>query len=215
MKLKRDFYLRSALLVAQDLIGACLVHETPEGLTKGIIVETEAYMGSRDAAAHSYGSRLTGRTAIQYGPGGFAYIYSIYGLHLCMNVVANNENHPEGVLLRALQPIHGLDLMSRRRGTDNRKNLCSGPGKLCQAMGIQKADYGADLCGDTFYIEPQNGLTPVVSATKRINIAYSGEAADYPWRFLLDGSEYISVPPRRGRIISPMDGPDTGSSINP
>ncbi len=196
MKLSRDFYLRSGLLVAKELIGKQLVHHSPEGTTKGIIVEVEAYMGHQDAAAHSYDPRNTGRTAIQYGLGGYAYVYTIYGLHTCMNVVANGQNIPEAVLIRALQPTAGIELMEKRRKNQSLLRLCSGPGKLSQAMGITKRHYGIDLCGDELYIETVDAAAPVICATKRINIDYAGEAAEYPWRFLLRGSGYISVPPR-------------------
>lgn len=196
MKLERDFYLRSGLEVAPDLIGKKLVHRTPEGTASGIIVEVEAYMGHDDAAAHSYRSRRTERTAVQYGPGGFAYLFSIYGMHLCMNVVANYPDHPEAILIRALQPLDGIELMERRRNQTAIRKLCNGPGKLTQALGIQKSHYGADLCGDELFIETSDIQVPTISATKRINIDYSGEAIHYPWRFVLTDSPFISVPPR-------------------
>ena len=192
MKLTRDFYLRPALSVARDLIGKQLVHVTPEGTVKGIIVETEAYLGKADPAAHSYKAPPTGRTAIQYGPGGYAYIYTIYGLHCCMNVVTNLPQVPEVVLIRALEPVDGLSLMASRRRSQNRYALCSGPGKLTQAMGITRADYGEDLCGDTLYIEG-TGAAPEIAATRRINIDYAGEAASYPWRFVWKESPFLSA----------------------
>lgn len=191
--MKREFYLRSALEVARDLIGKQLVHVTPEGITKGIIVETEAYLGKIDPAAHSYKAPPTGRTAVQYGPGGYAYVYTIYGLHCCMNVVTNLPQVPEVVLLRALEPTGGIFLMASRRGTTDLHSLCSGPGKLTQAMGITKADYGTDLLGDTLYIEDTGVSPPEISATPRINIDYAGDAAAYPWRFTWKDSPFLSV----------------------
>lgn len=196
MKLNREFYMRSGLVVARELIGKQLVHRTAEGVTKGIIVEVEAYMGAQDAAAHSFRGPRTGRTAIQYGPGGFAYVYAIYGMHACMNVVANEPAYPEAVLIRALAPTEGIGLMQSRRKKQSLSDLCSGPGKLTQAMGITKAHYGADLCGEDLYIESVDDAVPPVAATERINIAYAGEAIHYPWRFILQGSPFISVPPR-------------------
>lgn len=193
MKLNREFYFRSGLEVAHDLIGKQLVHCSPEGTTKGLIVEVEAYMGHQDAAAHSYKAPSTGRTAIQYGPGGYAYIYTIYGLHTCMNVVANCENCPEAFLIRALQPTAGIELMQKRRQKKAIHDLCNGPGRLSQAMGISRAHYGVDLCGDELFLESINELVPEIVATKRINVDYAGEAAEYPWRFLLKGSEFVSV----------------------
>lgn len=196
MKLSRNFYLRSGLEVARDLIGKQLVRRSPEGVTKGIIVETEAYMGPKDAAAHSY-KRRTKRTNVQYGPGGFAYVYFIYGMHVCMNIVANQPETPEVVLLRALEPTSGLKLMEARRKKGAVKDLCSGPGKLCQAMGITMEDYGADLCGEDFYIEDVGFPVPSITAGERINVDYAGEAARYPWRFMLADSAFLSVPPRK------------------
>lgn len=193
MKLPREFYLRSALEVSQDLIGMQLVHVTPEGTTKGIIVETEAYLGKIDPAAHSYKAPSSGRTAIQYGPGGYAYIYTIYGLHCCMNVVTNRPQLPEVVLIRALKPVSGMALMTARRNTQNQRSLCGGPGRLTQAMGITKEDYGADLLGDTLFIEDIGITPPEIASTPRINIDYAGDAAAYPWRFIWKGSPFLSA----------------------
>ena len=190
MKLSREFYLRDGLTVARELIGKKLVTNLPEGLTSGIIVETEAYMGAIDAAAHSYRGK-TERTKIFYGAGGFVYVYLIYGMHICTNVVANVENIPEAVLIRALQPVDGIELMKNRRGKKNLRELCSGPGKLSQALGITKNFYGADLCGEEIFIEPAENFQ--VTATKRINVDYAGEAANYLWRFVAAGNKFISV----------------------
>ncbi|SFO36531.1 DNA-3-methyladenine glycosylase [Anaerocolumna aminovalerica] len=197
MKVTRDFYQRSAVEVAKDLLGLVLVHETKEGITKGIIVETEAYMGPKDAAAHSYKNIRSQRTEIQYGEGGYAYIYLIYGMYYCMNIVTNKEEIPEVVLLRALEPVEGIDLMKQRRKTDKLKNLCSGPGKLCAAMGIDKNNYGMDLCGNKLYLEYQDSISYKESinivSSKRINIDYAGEAKDYLWRYTIENNEYVSV----------------------
>lgn len=191
MKLDRNFYLRSGIEVAKDLIGKKLVHKTAEGLTAGIIVETEAYMGKIDAAAHSY-KNFSERTKIFYGEGGFAYIFLIYGKNFCFNVVANLENIPEAILIRALEPTDGIELMKARRNKKNLRDLCSGPGKLCQAMGNTKNLYGADLCGDEIFIE-EKIFNPPTTATKRINIDYAGEAANYLWRFIMTDSKFLSV----------------------
>ena len=141
MKLPRSFYQQDGVAAAKALLGKTLVHVTPEGVTKGVIVETEAYMGPADAAAHSYKGR-TARTEIQYGPGGFSYVYLIYGMYSCMNIVVNGPEHPEVVLLRALEPVEGLSLMAARRKQKKRTALCSGPGKLCRAMAIDQSCYG-------------------------------------------------------------------------
>lgn len=193
IKVGREFYLRNGIEVAKNLLGLVLVHESKEGVTKGIIVETEAYMGEMDAAAHSY-KRKTERTNIQFGEGGYAYIYMIYGMYYCVNIVANGVDKPEAVLIRALEPIEGIDLMKKRRKTDKIKNLCSGPGKLCQAMDITKEQYGLDLCGQVLYIEePTVDKTINRIESKRINIDYAGEAKDYLWRYTVKDSKYLSA----------------------
>ena len=190
MKLPREFYLRDGLTVARELIGKKLVTNLREGLTSGIIVETEAYMGTIDAAAHTYRGK-TERTKVFYGAGGFVYVYLIYGMHICTNVVANVANVPEAVLIRALEPVDGVELMKRRRGKNNLRELCSGAGKLSKALGITRDFYGADLCGETIYIETTD-FRADVTATRRINIDYAGAAADYPWRFVAAGSAFLS-----------------------
>ena len=191
MKLEREFYLRDGLTVARELIGKKLVTNLPEGTAGGIIVEAEAYMGKLDAAAHSYRGE-TERTKIFFGAGGFAYVYLIYGMYLCTNVVANVAGVPEAVLIRALEPTDGIELMRRRRGKQNLRELCSGPGKLSQALGVTKNFYGADLCGEEIFIETTD-FQAEVAATKRINIDYAGAAANYPWRFVAAGNKFLSV----------------------
>jgi len=191
MKLEREFYLRDGLTVARELIGKKLVTNLSEGLTSGIIVETEAYMGAIDAASHAYKGK-TKRTKIFYGAGGFVYVYLIYGMYLCTNVIANVENVPEAVLIRALEPVDGVELMKRRRNKNNLRELCSGPGKLSQALGITKNFYGADLCGNEIFIKvAEENL--LVEATKRINVDYAGAAANYLWRFVAADSNFLSV----------------------
>ena len=190
MKLERAFYLRDGLTVARALIGKKLVTNLPEGLTSGIIVETEAYMGTIDAASHTYKGK-TERTRIFYGAGGFVYVYLIYGMYLCTNVIANVENVPEAVLIRALEPVDGVELMKSRRNKNNLRELCSGPGKLSQALGITKNFYGADLCGNEIFIETAKNLR--VETTKRINVDYAGEAVNYLWRFIAKDNNFLSV----------------------
>ena len=183
MKLNREFYRQSALIVARELIGKKLICHTEEGMTGGLIIETEAYMGATDAASHSYQNRRTKRTEAMFSDGGHAYIYLIYGMYLCFNVSTNVTDMPEAVLIRALEPTDGIELMKRRRHKQSLKDLCSGPGKLTQAMGISMEQYNIDLCGEELYIETTE-LTPDIETTKRINIDYAGEAADYLWRFV-------------------------------
>lgn len=196
-KLKREFYLQDGLTLAQNLLGKILVHHGPDGITKGRIVETEAYMGPEDAAAHSYKNRPSQRTNIQYGPGGFAYVYLIYGMYHCLNVVANAPGNPEVALIRALEPVAGIELMEARRGGKTGRALTNGPGKLCQAMAIDKGCHELDLCGDILYIMEDAVAEPFeILTSRRINIDYAGEAADYPWRFLLRDNAYVSCKPR-------------------
>lgn len=190
MRIERSFFERDTLTVARDLIGQILVRETSEGITKGIIVETEAYLGDRDAAAHSY-KRKTNRVRVQFGPSGAAYIYLIYGIYHCLNITSGPEGLPEVVLIRALEPVDGIELMEKRRKTDRLKNLCSGPGKLCRAMEIDMKLYGTDLCKEnTLFLE--YGTKAVTEASRRINIDYAGEAADYLWRFTKKDSPFLS-----------------------
>ncbi|SHO52651.1 DNA-3-methyladenine glycosylase [Anaerocolumna xylanovorans] len=194
MKLPREFYRQDGVALAKALLGKVLVHNTEQGIVKGIIVETESYMGVIDAAAHSYKGKKDGRCNIQYNEGGYAYIYMIYGMYYCMNIVANAEGVPEVVLLRALEPAEGIPLMEKRRSNAKRKALLSGPGKLCQAMGIGKENYGIDLCGDQLYVEePEEKADFEIEASRRINIDYAGEAKDYLWRFTIKDSPYVSV----------------------
>ena len=191
MKIQREFYLQDGLTVARELIGKKLVTNLNECISGGIIVETEAYMGKIDAASHTFRGK-TERTRIFYGMGGFVYVYLIYGRNFCTNVVANVENVPEAVLIRALQPTDGIELMKIRRGKQNLRDLCSGPGKLSQALGVTKNFYGEDLCGEKIFIETTN-FQFKVTATKRININYAGDAKNYLWRFIAAENEFLSV----------------------
>lgn len=198
LPLPRPFYLRDANTVAPELLGKLLVHRSPEGVTAGIIVEVESYIGSRDKGAHSYPNKRTPRTAVQFGQGGYAYIYTIYGLHTCFNIVTNDAEKPEVVLIRALEPVTGIDLMQQRRHTDKRDALCSGPGKLCQAMAITKSLYGCDLCGTELYLEPFQMLEANrIMVSPRINIDYAEECAAYLWRYFIAGNPYVSAVPKK------------------
>ncbi|MCI1930240.1 MAG: DNA-3-methyladenine glycosylase [Clostridia bacterium] len=192
MKLKREFYLGDTLEISKKLIGKMLVHKTPEGITKGMIVEAESYIGPFDKAAHSYNNRKSERTKVQYKEGGYAYIYLIYGMYCCFNIVTSTKGNPECVLIRALEPIEGIELMKKRRKTDDVKKLTSGPGKLCDAMGINRGLYGCDLCGDELYLEDYRDDLEI-ETSKRINVQYSEEANDYPWRFTAKDNKFISV----------------------
>ncbi len=195
-KLPRDFYAQPVLEVARGCIGKLLVSRTAEGEAAGRIVEAEAYRGPDDQAAHS--SRgLTKRTAAMFGPAGHAYIYLLYGVSWALNLVAAAEGEPHAVLIRALEPAWGLELMARRRGkpADSRE-LTNGPGKLTQALGITGAMYGADLCGDSLFLEEPAEPPGRIGRSRRINVDYAGEWAQKLWRFYECGNRYVSVAPR-------------------
>jgi DNA-3-methyladenine glycosylase len=192
-KLPRSFYARPVLLVAPDCIGKVLVHQTPEGVAAGRIVECEAYRGPVDLAAHSSRGR-TKRTEAMFGPPGHAYVYLLYGVSWAFNIVVAREGEPHAVLIRALEPTLGLELMAQRRGMPTTSRmLTNGPGKLCQALGITGADYGADLRGDLYLLDGPRGK---VARSPRINVGYSGVWAERKWRYYERGNRYVSVPPR-------------------
>jgi DNA-3-methyladenine glycosylase len=195
-KLLRDFYARPVLVVARNCIGKLLVHRTPDGETAGRIVETEAYRGPRDLAAHS--SRgLTKRTAAMFGPPGHAYVYRLYGTCWAMNVVVAREGDPHAVLIRAIEPVRGIDLMAaRRRKLASSRDLTNGPGKLTEALAITGLDYARDLCGDDLFLEEGEKKPLPISRSARINVEYSGAWADLLWRFYERNNPYVSVKPR-------------------
>ena len=195
--LPRRLYLQPTLRVARALLGKTLVHDGPEGRTAGRIVEVEAYRGPADRAAHSSGGRRTPRNEVMYGPPGYAYVYFIYGMYFCMNVVCQPAGVPEAVLLRALEPLEGVELMRRRRelaeGPEWR--LCRGPGALCRALGIGRAENSADLVrGPLRIVDAPPVPAARVARTARIGVAYAGADAARPWRFLLRGSPAVSGP---------------------
>lgn len=191
-KITRDFYARSALTVARELIGMHLVHAQGGSIRTGRIVETEAYQGPRDLAAHSSRGR-TPRTEVMFGPPGHAYVYFIYGFWHCVNVVTATEGVPHAVLLRALEPGAGID------------DKTWGPGLLCRAMHIDKRLNGADLCGDTLWLErppAPSRRPPRIARGARIGVDYAGDWAHRPWRFYDRDSRYVSTVPARLRAVT-------------
>ena len=195
-KLGRDFYARPVLIVARDCIGKVLVHRTAEGEAAGRIVEAEAYRGPLDLAAHS--SRgLTQRTAAMFGPPGHAYVFRLYGTSWAMNLVTTAQGKPHAVLIRALEPLRGLDLMAlRRHKSAHSRELTNGPGKLTQALAMTGDDYGRDLSGERLYLEDADLPRGRIGRSARINVDYAGRWAAKPWRFYERGNRYVSVPPR-------------------
>ncbi len=182
--LTRSFFDRSVHEVAPDLIGATFVFDGAGGL----IVEVEAYHHT-DPAAHSFGG-MTARNAVMFGPPGFAYVYRSYGIHWCVNVVCEAEGSASAVLIRALQPMHGVAAMRRRRALEDERLLCSGPGRLCQALAISDAENGLPVNRPPFELRARTTDVDIVKGP-RIGIT---KAADLPWRYGLKGSRYLSKP---------------------
>ena len=192
-KLPRSFYEQPTVDVAKQLLGKYLVRKHPQGSTVGRIVETEAYIGPHDLACHAAKGR-TARTEVMFGPAGHAYVYFVYGVHYMLNLVTEAADHPAAVLIRALEPIDGIELMEARRRTEKRRALCSGPGKLCQAFDIDRSLNAADLCGDIIHIEDRTEPIPKFLARPRVGVDYAGKWKDKPFRFLVRGNEFISRP---------------------
>jgi DNA-3-methyladenine glycosylase len=197
--LPRRFYARSALALAPDLLGKVLVVGSGRAQAAGRIVEVEAYCGPGDRAAHSAGGRRTPRNEVMWGPPGRLYVYFVYGMHWCANVVAADPGCPEAVLLRAVEPLVGLATMRRRRGTAIRdRDLARGPANLCQALAITGAMNGADLLGsDVRIVGGSLAHGERVIATRRVGVDYAGVHALRPWRFLIAESPFVSKPPNR------------------
>ncbi len=195
-RLPREFYARPVLVVARECIGKVLVHRTAQGVAAGRIVEAEAYRGPLDLAAHS-ARGLTRRTAAMYGPPGYAYVFLLYGISWAMNLVTTADGEPHAVLIRAIEPIRGIDLMARRRHKPpHSRELTNGPGKLTNALAITGADYGRDLCGGRLYLEHCELPVGPIGRSPRINFDYSGRWASRRWRFYERGNRYVSVTPR-------------------
>jgi DNA-3-methyladenine glycosylase len=188
----RDFYARGTLTVARELIGMHLVRAEGGTIRSGRIVETEAYQGPRDLAAHSSRGR-TARTEIMFGPPGHAYVYFIYGFWYCLNIVTAAQGVPHAVLLRALEPVAGI------------ADKTWGPGLLCRAMHIDKKLNGADLCGDALWLESPTASSrrPRIARSARIGVEYAGDWAARPWRYYDKDSPYVSTAsPRLRRLPS-------------
>ncbi len=196
MLLDKSFFKGRTESVAKRLLGTYLVHRAPEGRTVGRIVETEAYLFQGDPACHAHRG-MTKRNRSMFGAAGTSYIYLIYGMYYCFNVVTGPEGVGEAVLIRALEPVEGLELMKRRRGTEKMKNLCSGPGKLVMAMGMDAGLDGAALDSkrlcllnrDAYEPRIRSARRPKITTTTRIGIK---KGAELPLRYYLSGSEFVS-----------------------
>jgi len=188
-KLNREFYLRPTLDVARDLIGKYLVFKTGGKVLSARLVEVEAYIGENDPACHAAVGR-TDRNGVMYGPGGYSYVYFIYGMYHCLNVVTENEGFPAAVLIRGAEPVEGVEIMLSQ--FDNKKNngLTSGPGKLCKAFGLSREHNGLDLVGDILFIEDRGFRPAQIENSSRIGIK---KAVEKKWRFYEAGSNYVSI----------------------
>ncbi len=201
-RLSRDFYARDTLEAARALLGKYLIRRLDGETLAGRVVETEAYVGRCDKACHAYNYRRTPRTETLFAPPGTAYIYLIYGMYHCLNFVTEAEGEPAAVLLRAIQPVAGAEAMARLRYGDKpltayrKKNFLNGPGKVCRALALTRAENGLDLTGDTLFLcdRPEDaGLPPFavpagerLRTGPRIGVDYAEEARDFPWRFRLE-----------------------------
>lgn len=194
-KLPRSFYTRpDTIQIAKDLLGKTMVVPTAGGRrVSGMIVETEAYCGVADKAAHSYNGRRTARNEITYAIGGHAYVFFVYGMYYQLNIVTHTKDEPHVVLIRGIEPLEGIEIMRERRGARKDNNLTSGPGKLCIAFGIDRGLNGEDLLGDKIWLEKGREFSESeIAVGKRIGIDYAAEDAEKPWRFWVKGNQYVS-----------------------
>ena len=195
--LEKDFYQQDALTVARELVGCYLHRKVEDSELVARVVETEAYLGPEDKASHAYNNKRTERTEIMFEPGGYVYVYLIYGLHHCFNIVCGPKDSPEAVFIRAVEPINGLETMKENRDIKSSRieELSNGPGKLTQALDIDKSFNGYDLIeGDRLYIREDNNKENLeIVADKRVNIDYAKEYKDKPWRFYIKGNSFVSV----------------------
>jgi len=194
-KLPPEFYTRPDVLkVARDLLGKLLVVPTTNRKrVSGMIVEVEAYRGPEDRASHAFGGRRTKRTETMYKMGGVAYVYFVYGMYNQFNVVSNVGDIPHAILVRALEPVEGIEFMRQRRHTHPDHNLTNGPGKLCIAMNINRELDGADLLGNRVWLEEYEKIPASrISKGPRIGIDYAEDWVDKPWRFWIRDNSYVS-----------------------
>ncbi|WP_286910400.1 DNA-3-methyladenine glycosylase [Clostridium sp. UBA1652] len=203
MRLERDFFARDTLIVAKELLGKVIVREIDGVRLSGKIVETEGYIGSIDKASHAYGGKKTPRVEPLYGEPGISYVFSIYGMYECFNVISKEKGSPEGILIRAVEPIDGLEKIAQNRFRKSYdtltakeiKNLTNGPSKLCIALEINKKVHNfMDLVSSKeLYIEDGDIINSSdIVETTRIGIDYAEEAVDFPWRFYVKNNIYVS-----------------------
>ncbi|RZK21514.1 MAG: DNA-3-methyladenine glycosylase [Pedobacter sp.] len=198
MKLSTAYYLNEDVVsLAKDLLGKVLFTNINGQVSAGIIVETEAYFGIKDKASHAYGGRRTNRTETMYAEGGIAYVYLCYGMHHLFNVVSSGIDDPHAVLIRAIEPLVGIEFMEERRNMGHTKPaISSGPGSAAKALGIDRTFNAKDLTGDEIWIEDHeiSFTDEQILASPRVGIAYAKEHALLPWRFFVKGNKYVSKP---------------------
>ena len=198
--LNKEFFKRDTLIVAKDLLGKIIVKNDNGIIYKAKIVETEAYLGVDDRAAHTFGNRKTERNKIMYEDAGTVYVYQTYGIHFMLNFVTQDKNIPEAVLIRAIEPLNQFDKISLNRfgkiynelTSYQKKNITNGPGNLTKALNIDKALNGNNLFNQSFYVEDDNSIFDII-IDKRIGIDYAQEAIDFPYRFYIKDNSYVSV----------------------
>lgn len=198
MRIPQSFYeRRDVVTISRELLGKYVFTNIEGELTGGIIVETEAYNGVIDKASHAFGGRKTNRTEVMHRQGGIAYIYLCYGIHEMFNIVTSVEGEPHAILIRAVEPVEGIDIMMMRRKIDKLKfNITQGPGSVAQALGISRAINGISLQSETLWLEDR-GLfikDEEVAAVPRVGVAYAGVDALLPYRFYIKGNHYVSKP---------------------
>lgn len=197
--INKEFFDRDTLLVAKDLLGKIIIRKDNNIIYKARIVETEAYMGIEDRACQTFGNKKTNRNKIMYEDAGTIYIYQTYGIHYLMNFITRDNNHPEGVLIRAIEPLSEIDNFSLNRfglkyenlSSYQKKNLTNGPGKITKALAIDKKLNGKNLFTENFYLEDDIKDFQIIT-DKRIGIDYAKEAKDYPYRFYIKDNPYVS-----------------------
>jgi DNA-3-methyladenine glycosylase len=199
--LGREFYQRPTRAVARDLLGKLLVRALPEGVVAARLVEVEAYLGVSDPAAHTFGGRRTARNEVMWGDGGHLYVYFVYGMHFCMNVVTRTAGVPQAVLLRAALPVRGEEIVGARRAGRAGPHVFDGPARLCQGLGVDRELNGADLTTGTAIWLASDGVVcgrSWVRRLPRVGVAYAREAAAWPLRFALDLRAPVSRAPACG-----------------
>jgi DNA-3-methyladenine glycosylase len=198
VKLQHAYYLNEdVIFLAKDLLGKVLYTQREGEITAGIIVETEAYFGVQDKASHAYGDRRTNRTEIMYSQGGVAYVYLCYGMHNLFNIVSSMQGEPHAVLVRAVEPLVGIDIIERRRNMPASKPaITSGPGSAAKALGIDRSFNEKDLTGEEIWIEDQGirYAEDAIAAVPRVGVAYAKDHALLPLRFFVKGNKYVSKP---------------------